>query len=221
MEVKSTTFDHVQNRNPIFLSLQERLLRIRSLAPVTAMFIVSGVFGATVALGQTIPGSPISVPSPTATTMPVVVPKGTMFVVATRRSYKSYGASTGTKVTYDLVQDIIVNGYVVAKTGDAAQGEILNAHEGKAAGFFTSAEGANLRLSVDKIFNFCGDTIETDFARSEYRRRQGAFGGKVDLEISKGQQYAVPSERVQKVCGEKTDAQPLPVPDSALMGDKD
>ena len=152
---------------------------------------------------------------------PVVLPKGTVFYVSTRRSYKSYGASTGTKVTYELVQDVIVNGYVVAKTGDAAQGEILNAHEGKAAGFFTNAEGANLRLSVDKVFTFCGDTIDTDFARSEYRRKQGLFGGKMDLEISKGQKYTVPSERVQKVCGEKTDAAPLTAPDGALAGDKE
>ena len=151
----------------------------------------------------------------------VVLPKGTTFIVATRRSYKSYGASTGTKVSYDLTQDVIVNGYVIAKIGDSAQGEILNAHEGKAAGFFTEAQGANLRLSVDKVFTFCGDTVETDFARSEYRRRQGAFGGKVDLEISKGQKYNVPSERVQKVCGEKTDAVQMPPPGDALAGDKD
>jgi hypothetical protein len=173
-----------------------------------------------VALGQTTNDPPTPTVSPSATST-VVVPKGTIFVVATRRSYKSYGASTGTKVSYDLTQDVIVAGYLVAKIGDSAQGEILNAHEGKAAGFFSDAQGANLRLSVDKIFTFCGDSLETDFARSEYRRRQGAFGGKVDLEISKGQQYIVPSERPQKVCGEKTDAVQLPVPEGALAGDKD
>lgn len=171
------------------------------------------------AVAQTTPNP--AQPLATASASIVLIPKDTMFVVATRRSYKSYGASTGTKVSYDLVQDVIVDGYVVAKTGDSAEGEILNAHEGKPAGFFTAAEGANLRLSVDKIFNFCGDTIETDFARSEYRRRQGMFGQKVDLEISKGQQYAVPAERVQKICGEKTNEQPLPVPTTALAGDKD
>jgi hypothetical protein len=173
------------------------------------------------AVGQTTD----SATSPSVTSTPpanvVMIPKGTVFIVATRRSYKSYGASTGTKVSYDLTQDVIVNGYTIAKIGDSAQGEILNAHEGKAAGFFTDAQGANLRLSVDKVFTFCGDVVETDFARSEYRRRQGAFGGKVDLEISKGQKYSVPSERAQKVCGEKTDAVQMPAPEDALAGDKD
>jgi len=174
------------------------------------------------ALGEPVPtnSTPATTLAPATTSTPVIVPKGTVFYVATRRSYKSYGASTGTKVTYELVQDAIVDGYVVAKAGDAAQGEILNAHEGKPAGFLTNAEGANLRVSVDKIFTFCGDTIDIDFARSEYRRRQGAFGGKVDIEISKGQKYAAPSERAQKVCAEKTGAAPLLAPEGALAGDK-
>ena len=156
-------------------------------------------------------------PGPTATT--VLVPKGTIIVVATRRSYKSYGASTGTKVTYDVSQDVIVDGHLIAKAGDSAVGEILNAHEGKSS-IFTS-EAANLRLSVDKVFNFCGDTIEMDFARSEYRRRQGAFGSKKDVEVSKGQLYQAPTLRPQKVSATKTDAAPLPIPSDALVGDKD
>jgi hypothetical protein len=151
----------------------------------------------------------------------VLLPRGTLFVVATRRSYKSYGAQAGTKVTYEVAQDIVVNGYVVAKAGDAAEGQILNAREGKPGSFFSAREGANLRLSVDNVFSFCGDTLAMDFARSEYRRKQGLFGGKVDLEVSKGQKYLVPSDRVQKVCGEKTDEPSPPVPDDALLGDKD
>jgi len=162
---------------------------------------------------------PVAAQSPEPTTSTVLVPKGTIIVVATRRSYKSYGASTGTKVTYEVSQDVIIDGHLIAKAGDPAVGEILNAHEGKSS-LFTS-EAANLRLSVDKVFNFCGDTIEIDFARSEYRRRQGAFGEKKDVEVSKGQLYQAPTMRPQKVCGTKTSAVPLPIPSNALVGDKD
>jgi len=102
------------------------------------------------------------VPAPAATaaaSTAMLVPKGTMIVVAIRRSYKSYGLSTGTKVTYELVQDVIVDGHLIAKAGDVAEGQILNAHEGKSTLF--AQEGANLRVSVDKLFTYCSDSIET------------------------------------------------------------
>ena len=162
-------------------------------------------------------GDPVGTES--ASPAAALVPKGTIVVVATRRSYKSYGASTGTKVTYDVVQDVIVNGFVVVREGDSAEGETLNAHEGKDTLFEHS--GGNLRLSVDKVFTYCGDSLEMDFARSEFRNRSGMLGGKKDVEVSKGQRYAAPTERAQKVCGMKTTATPLPIPSDALQGDKD
>jgi hypothetical protein len=149
-----------------------------------------------------------------------LIPKGTLIVVAVRRSYKSYGASTGTKITYNVSQDVIVDGYLIAKQDDTAEGEILNAHEGTSNPWTGTTEGANLRISVDKVFTYCGDTIEMDFARSEFRNRQGLFGSKKDVEISKGQQYQVPTERSQKVCGTKTTAEPQPIPSGALAGDQ-
>ena len=150
----------------------------------------------------------------------MLVPKGTLIVVTVRRSYKSYGASTGTKITYDVEQDVIVNGFVIAKAGDVAEGEILNAHEASTNWFTGEHKGANLRVSVDKVFNFCGDTLDTDFARSEFRNKEGLFGGNADVEISKGQMYQVPTERPQKVCAEKTNEVPAPIPTDALEGDK-
>lgn len=188
---------------------------------VTALFAVGAVVGATgpSLLAWASPPA-AATPSPSPAPATVLVPKGTLIVVAVRRSYKSYGASTGTKLTYDVIQDVIVNGFVIAKEGDVAEGEILNAHEGKTNWLTGETEGANLRISVDKVFNFCGDTIVIDFARSEFRNKQGLFGGKKDVEISKGQKYQVPTERPQKVCAEVTTATPMPVPSDALLGDK-
>jgi hypothetical protein len=159
--------------------------------------------------------------APNVAATSVLVPKGTIIVVETRRSYKSYGASSGTKITYDVSADVVVGGVLIARAGDAAEGQILNAHEGKSNYWTGEQEGANLRISVDKIYNYCGDVIETDFARSEYRARQGIFGSKKDVEISKGQKYQVPTQRAQKVCGEATSQDTAPIPSDALQGDKD
>lgn len=158
-------------------------------------------------------------PSASPPTEQVLVPRGTVVVVKTTHGINSYGEETGAKVVYEVVQDVIVNGYLVAQAGDVAEGVIQNAQAGQDDPF--SPRAANLRVSVDTIYNFCGDKIDADFVRSEYRRRQGAFGSHKDVEIIKGQMYQVPTERPQRVCAVRTTAMPLPIPSSALPGDKD
>jgi hypothetical protein len=167
--------------------------------------------------------APLTSSSPAATgssapTQEAFVPRGTLVVVKTLHGINSYGEEAGAKVTYEVVQDVIVNGYLVAKAGDIAEGVIQDAQEGRNDLFTVKA--ANLRVSVDSVFNFCGDTLHMDFVRSEFRQRQGLFGSHKDVEIIKGQMYQVPTERPQKVCAMKTSAQPLPVPAGALAGDK-
>jgi hypothetical protein len=147
-----------------------------------------------------------------------LVPRGTIVVVQTTRGTNSYGAETGAKVTYTLVQDVIVDGNLVAKSGDVTEGAVQNSEAGR-DDYFTH-KAANLRISVDRIYSFCGDTIETDFMRSEYRRRQGFLGNHKDVEVVRGQMYQVPTERPQRVCSEPTSEVPQPIPSDALLGDK-
>jgi hypothetical protein len=203
--------------------LEGLVMHPRSFALVFVTFIMLAAIVVVAPALATDPSSPPA-PAPSGFMSPgtesVLLPKGTLIVVAVRRSYKSYGASTGTKITYDVTQDVIIGGYVVVREGDVAEGEILNAHEGRSNIWTGETEGANLRISVDKVYNYCGDTIETDFARSEFRNKQGLFGGKKDVEISKGQKYQVPTERPQKVCASRTSALPMPIPSDALEGDK-
>lgn len=166
------------------------------------------------------PPTPSPAPTPAAAdaTATVLLPRGTVVVVKTRHGINSYGQGAGVKVTYEVVQDVIVSGYVVAKAGDAAEGVVESAQEGE--NNFFSTKAANLRVTVDTIYNFCGDKIDTDFERSEYRQRQGFMGSHKDVEIIKGQMYQVPTERAEKVCAERTTEQPLPIPSGALQGDK-
>lgn len=166
-------------------------------------------------------GSALAGASPNSATTgakAVVVPAGTVVVVSTKHGYTSYGASSGTKVLYEVAQDVIVDGYVVAKAGDAAEGEILNARQG--VNNLIEIQAANLRVSLEKVYTFCGDTLDMDFQRSEFRQRQGLFGSHKDVEIIKGQKYQAPTERSARVCGEKTSQTPLPIPADALKGDQ-
>jgi uncharacterized SAM-binding protein YcdF (DUF218 family) len=146
----------------------------------------------------------------------VLVPKGTLVVVATTESTNSYSARTGSKIRYEVVQDAIVSGHVIAKAGDTAQGAVQEGEAGDTGVFGIGTKYANLRVSVDEVFSFCGDTIHVDFDRSEYRRRQGAFGSNKDVHIVKGQKYVALTDRVQKICGEVTTATPQPIPSDAL-----
>lgn len=164
---------------------------------------------------------PSALSSPPAGSVPssevVLVPRDTIVVVETSQGYNSYSARTGAKVRYEVLQDVVVNGHVIAKAGDAAQGAVQEGQAGESGGAYGFGwKAANLRLSVDEIYNFCGDTIHVDFDRSEYRRRQGMFGSNKDVQVTKGQKYAAVTDRVQRVCGEPTSEAPLPVPSDAL-----
>lgn len=171
---------------------------------------------------EPLPVAATSVPTtpPSATgdekTTAVLIPKGTPLLVKSVVGLSSYSAHTGEKLHFELVNDLIVNGYVVARAGDDAEGIVQEAQQGEAPGYFRAGKSANLRVSVDEVHNFCGDTLRVVFDRTEYRRRQGAFGENKDVQVIKGQQYVPLTSRAQKVCGVATTATPAPIPSEAI-----
>lgn len=156
----------------------------------------------------------------TADADPVLVPRGTTIVVALDNAINSYSAASREPLSYTVAQDVIVNGHVIAKAGDEASGIVLEGQQGSQGGIYGIGwKAANLRVDVESVNNFCGDTIRMHFIRSEYRRRQGLFGSHQDLEIVKGQKYLAQVAHTQKVCGEITNAAPQPLPTDALGPD--
>jgi hypothetical protein len=70
-----------------------------------------------------------------------------------------------------VAQDVVIDGYVIAKAGDAAEGQILESRTGEAANAFGFGyEAGDLRVSVDSVYNFCGDTLAMTFDRTVYER---------------------------------------------------
>ncbi|GAC1426995.1 MAG: hypothetical protein NVSMB64_33120 [Candidatus Velthaea sp.] len=163
-------------------------------------------------------------PVPAATDAPksapldvTLVPKGTAVVVRTVQGYNSYSAKTGAKLRYEVLNDVIVDGHIVARAGDTAEGAVQDAQQGDAGGFYgIGYKAANLRVSVEAVYTFCADTLPVDFDRSEYRRRQGFFGSNKDVQVTKGQLYVAETDRPQKVCSVATRAMPAPIPEAAI-----
>jgi hypothetical protein len=148
----------------------------------------------------------------------VFIPKGTIVVVATLEGLSSYAAHTGEKLQYVVTQDVIINGYKIAEAGDSAEGQVLESQAGEAEnGFGFGFKGGDLRVTVDVVYNFCGDTIAMTFDRTEYRRRQGMLGSNKDVQIIKGQKYAALVSRPQKICGVPTTETPAPIPSDIIQ----
>ncbi len=166
----------------------------------------------------------------------ITVPKGTPIVVQTYNAINSATFHAGEHLAYTVSDDVIVNGAIVAKAGDAATGVVEDAAQGRkthagvagvlgpvgaVAGAATNkiaGKGANLRVSVERVKTFCGDTLNVSFVRSEYHRPK-RFQKMTTVEIAKGQKYVTLVADQSSVCGESTTRTPAPIPNDALRSD--
>lgn len=167
----------------------------------------------------------------------VLLAKGTPIVVQTYNAVNSATFRSGEQMAYTVSDDVIVNGEIVAKSGDAATGLVENAQQGRMvrAGVIggvagpvgaiaghaankAASKGSNLRVSVTGLQTFCGATIPLSFVRSEYHRPR-RFHKMTAVEIAKGQKYIAKVARDTRVCGVATTRTPSPIPADALPAD--
>jgi len=173
--------------------------------------IVSPMSSQPVEVSPGAPSVPTAAPAepaaPVAPAPPLVyiVPRDAPIVVRTKYSESSYSAKAGAKIRYIVTQDAIVDGQLIAKAGDTADGQVEEGQNGESGKLFGGGcKAANLRVSVDNV------------DRTESRRNQGAFGSNKDVRIGKGQQYVAVTDRPQRVCTEATSATPSPISGDAL-----
>lgn len=167
----------------------------------------------------------------------VRVAKDTPIVVQTYNAVNSATFRPGERVAYTVTQDVIVNGALIARAGDAAEGVVEDAQQGKKVRAGTvgaamgpvgmvagstvnkyASKGANLRVSVTSVRTFCGDTIALSFVRSEYHRPK-RFGKVATVQIAKGQKYVATVAADTEVCATPTLRTPSPIPADALHAD--
>jgi hypothetical protein len=167
----------------------------------------------------------------------VVVAKNTPIVVQTYNEVNSATFHSGERLAYIVTQDVIVNGALIARAGDAADGTVLDAQQGKqrhagAAGAAAgpigmvaggtvnkyASQGADLRVSVTSVRTFCGGTIPLSFVRSEYHPPK-RHGKAETVQIAKGQKYVATVAADTTACAVPTTRTPAPIPGDALHAD--
>ncbi len=173
-----------------------------------------------------------------AATTSARVPKDTPIVVQTYNAVNSATFHSGERLAYTVSQDVIVDGVIVARAGDKAEGVVEDAQQGKkahagtvgvalgpagaAAGSAANkamSKGANLRVTVTGLDTYCGGHLPLSFVRSEYHAPK-RLHKMTAVEIAKGQKYVATVAQDTSTCGESTTRTPPPIPADALHADQ-
>lgn len=166
-------------------------------------------------------------PAPATQSQPTVaVPRGIVVPVTLNKEIRVGGfghSQEEHKVKLSVAQDVVVDGYVIAKQGDLVEGSyVTQTNETKRV--FSANVSQELELDVDDVVNFCGDTIHLEFARTYVGGgRAGAFSfgpHAHDAVFAKGSVLKASTDRVEKsVCAEKTAEAPAPLPADIVVPD--
>lgn len=161
-------------------------------------------------------------------TVSTFVPRHTVIPVRLGKDFRvgGYGDNKQTKtIKAEVAQDIIINGFLIAKEGDLAEGH-LTTEKNVTKRVFSENTSQEAALDIDDVVNFCGDTIHMQFERTFVGgARQGvlSFGPHAhDAVFTKGSVLKASSDRVEKsVCAEKTAVSPPPLPDDMVLPDEE
>lgn len=165
-------------------------------------------------------------PAPTPST--TYIPRGTVIYVTVTKDIRVGGAGSNSeahKVKLVVTQDVVYNGFTIAKAGDLAEGEYTNQSNVTKRVFSTNVS-QEVALDVDDIINFCGDTIHVQFERTFVGGARGGFMSfgvhAHDAVFAKGSVLKAKTDRPQKgICAEASSATPAPEPSSVVLSDED
>ncbi len=113
---------------------------------------------------------PAPPPQPAPNTTSIFVPRGVVVPVTVTKDVRVGGANAATaqqsgKVRFAVTQDVVVDGYIIAKAGDLVEGHYDSATNVTHRTFSTNAS-QEVILSLDDAVNFCGDTLHLNFERT-------------------------------------------------------
>jgi hypothetical protein len=164
--------------------------------------------------------------SATPATSAVTVPRGVIvpvFVTKEVRVGASGSSQEEHKVTFAVDQDVIHQGYAVAKIGDLVEGH-YDTQTNQTKRQFESTTSEEVDLYLDDVVNFCGDTIHVGFEKTFVGGvRSGflSFGVHAhDAVVGKGDVLEAATDRTEKqVCAEPSDETPKPLPKDVILPD--
>ena len=158
----------------------------------------------------------------------VLVPRHVVIPVILTKDLRVGGAGDARQtksVKAEVAQDIVVNGYLIAKQGDLAEGE-LTTEKNVTKRAFSTDTSQEASLDIVDIVNFCGDTIHLEFERTYVGGvRAGflSFGPHAhDAVFAKGSVLKAQTDRMERsICAEKTSAPMLPLPTDMVVPDEE
>lgn len=183
---------------------------------------------------QVLPREP-AVPVPDASGSPqqsadesgtVTVPRGVVVPILVTRDVR-VGATGSSqeehRVKLAVDQDVIVDGHVIAKAGDLAEGR-YDTQTNQTKRQFETETSQELELDIDDIVNFCGDTIHLKFAHTFVGGTRSGFLSfgvhQHDAAVTKGSVLQAQTDRAERhICAEPTNAAPHPLPKNIIAPD--
>jgi hypothetical protein len=192
------------------------------------MFKRFAISTAVLAVLAVLPTAISATPPPSSSSPTVYIPRRTVMFVTVTKDIRVGGAGTNSevhKVKFEVTQDVIFNGYVIAKAGDLAEGEYTNQNNITKRVFSTN-ESQEVALDIDDIVNFCGDTIHLEFERTFVGGARGGFMSfgihAHDAVFAKGSVLKAQTDRPEKnICAEATAATPGPAPSPLVVSDEE
>ena len=127
------------------------------------------------------------------------------------------------KVKFAVDQDVVVDGNIIAKAGDLAEGH-YDTSTNQTKRQFETETSQELELDIDDIVNFCGDTIYVQFERTFVGGTRSGFMSfgvhQHDAVFAKGAVLEASTDRVQKrICVEPATGPALPLPRNIITPD--
>jgi hypothetical protein len=200
---------------------------VRSFAILTGCWTL--LLAATFPIEISAQSSPAATGSQSAS-VSVALQRHTIIPVVIKKDIRVGGAGNDqgqTKTLKDLevAQDVIVGGFIIARKGDLVEGH-LTTSKNITKRVFSADVSQEAALDVDDVVNFCGDTIHMMFERTYVGGVRGgvmSFGPHAhDAVFAKGQVLKAQTDRLEKsVCGERTAAEPLPLPTDMVVSDEE
>jgi hypothetical protein len=165
-------------------------------------------------------------PQPAATATTITVERGVIVPVLVTKEVRvgASGASQGEhKVKLAVDQDVVYQGYVIAKPGDLAEGH-YDTQTNQTKRQFESTTSQEVDFYLDDIVNFCGDTIHVGFSKTFVGGvRSGflSFGVHAhDAVVPKGNVLEASTDRAEKnICAEPTTETAKPLPKNIIVPD--
>ena len=132
-----------------------------------------------------VPPSPS--PKPSVTFNQIVVPRGTLVRVTIDEELDGYRNLAGSKLHFKVVDAVKVDGSEIVQKGDVGVGTIQDGGHGL------------LKISIDKVYTFCGDVLEMDYEFTAPDRRR-AFAAGAPSQIHKNTQFEPVTLHLQRAC---------------------